>query len=172
MLVQRALHVFLLFIALMPTIICGHAKQDEEPPTEITGESYWYNLGMERVLSSSETKNYIEGVIQARHTVSRFRVRKTQVADPASKSRGLKMVVEEMLAWLNTTSKDFAKAKLNALTGEQFANAPDWEKWYRDNDPYLVWSDRRNHLIVDDEAKRARIPTEQFRKNHPWAENP
>ena len=52
------------------------------------------------------------------------------------------------------------------------ANAPDWEKWYRDNDPYLVWSDRRNHLIVDDEAKRARIPTEQFRKNHPWAENP
>jgi hypothetical protein len=43
-----------------------------------------------------------------------------------------------------------------------------WEKWVNENVFYLYWSDEANHFVIDEEAKTAGIPTEEYRKTHPW----
>lgn len=43
-----------------------------------------------------------------------------------------------------------------------------WEKWVNENVNYLYWSDEANQFIVDQEAKAAGVPTDQYRKTHLW----
>jgi len=42
------------------------------------------------------------------------------------------------------------------------------EEWWQENNDYLYWSDKENHFVVNEEAKKAGIPTEEYRKTHPW----
>jgi hypothetical protein len=43
-----------------------------------------------------------------------------------------------------------------------------WGKWVNENVNYLYWSDGANQFVIDQEAKAAGIPTEEYRKTHPW----
>jgi hypothetical protein len=138
----------------------------------ITGESYWYTKTLDRVLSESDTGDKIVGVIQARHGLSDFELPKKDVLDAEKKNQGLKMALEELINWLDTTSRDFAQSKLQTLTRQSFADRDAWAAWWRTNSPFLTWWERTNQFIVDEEAKNAGVPTDQYRKTHPWPQIP
>jgi hypothetical protein len=40
--------------------------------------------------------------------------------------------------------------------------------WWELNKNYLYWSDKENHFVIDEDAEKAIIPTEEYRKTHPW----
>jgi len=168
----------LIFLALNLAVFSAPAlgcfiQQEQTQPKEIAPDSYWYNYALDRVISSSEKDGYIVGTIQARHALSRFRVRKDLAVKLEAKTRGYKLAVDELVSgWLSTSAREFALTKLRAFTQENFEQTSDWEKWYRANNAYLVWSERRGKLIVDEEAKRAGVPTEEFRKKKPWPQLP
>ncbi|MFC1524962.1 HEAT repeat domain-containing protein [Planctomycetota bacterium] len=44
------------------------------------------------------------------------------------------------------------------------------KEWWRENKDYLYWSEKDGHFVIDQEAKAAGIPTEEYRKTHPWPE--
>ncbi len=158
-----------IILILLPVPVRGQSKQaDDQLPKIITGESYWYNHTMGRVLSTSDRGSYIFGTIQARHALSNFRALKEDVNNLDIKTKGVKMAAEELIAWLGTTSRDFAESKLRELTGQTLSDSSAWRDWFQANSNYLVWSDRDSRLIVDEEARQARVPTEQYRKAHPW----
>src|SRR5260370_36440536 len=115
--IQRfVLCTFLVLLPALETVCCAQPKAGEQQlPKEITGESYWYNYAMQRVLKSSVQDGYIVGTIQARHGLSNFRVRRDVAEKPDVKSRGLKMAFEELVSWLKTTSREFALARLRAM---------------------------------------------------------
>lgn len=165
--------MLLVIFAILPNICYAQSKAEEQTPKEITAESYWYNTTLGRVLKIDRTTTDIVGVIQARHGLSNFRVRRDKASDPQAKSQGLKMALRELAAWLEeTTSRGVALSKLQELTGERFTDAARWSDWQRANGAYIVWSDSKNRFIIDEEAKRAGVPTDQYRKIHPWAEIP
>lgn len=41
-------------------------------------------------------------------------------------------------------------------------------KWWNENRDYLYWSDKDNRFVTDEEAKKADVPTEEYRQTHPW----
>jgi hypothetical protein len=51
---------------------------------------------------------------------------------------------------------------------DQIIIMKQWKIWWEENKDYLYWSDKDNHFVIDEEAKAAGIPTEEYRKNHPW----
>ena len=61
---------------------------------------------------------------------------------------------------------------LTRMTGIRFAKSDAWQRWFNQNNRYLVWSDRLNHFVLDREAKAAKVPTVEYRKEHPWPQEP
>ncbi len=142
-------------------------QQTSEAPKEITVESYWYNKALDRVLTESDSGDYIVGTIQARHAVSPFRVNRNKAQGKDARTRGVKMAVEELIAWIDSNLAEYATTRLAKLTGETHLRG-EWIDWFRTNGPYLSWSTERQQLVVDEEAKQQQVPTEQYRKTHPW----
>ncbi|MFA5795120.1 MAG: HEAT repeat domain-containing protein [Candidatus Brocadiia bacterium] len=62
-----------------------------------------------------------------------------------------------VLDWCDITN-GIDKEKINRL-----------ELWWNTNNQYLYWSEKEGHFVVDQEAKAAGIPTEEYRKTHPWS---
>jgi hypothetical protein len=44
--------------------------------------------------------------------------------------------------------------------------------WWNENKDYLFWDEQYNKYIVDEEAKISGIPTDEYRKTHPWPKEP
>lgn len=151
----------LLFVLLLPVVACGQEGK------EITADSYWYNWAMDRVHNTSETDTYIRGQIDSHHGRQKFRVQKSQLANLELKLKGIKQAVQELINWLfipGNQFREFTFSRLRTLTGEDFTKPDDWRSWWDANADYLVWSEKRGHLVVDEEAKQARIPAEKYRK--------
>lgn len=117
-------------------------------PKEITGESYWMNKTLGRVLGEAETPTHIVGTIQAKHNPSAFSVPKDIASIEATRTHGMKMAVEEMLSWLNTSAKDYAVARLTTITGETFDSPMQWRTWYAKNAEFLEWSPKTGMLTI------------------------
>lgn len=49
---------------------------------------------------------------------------------------------------------------------EQKSVITDLSKWWQANRNYLIWEE--NKFILDQEAQTAGIPTDEYRKTHPW----
>lgn len=166
----------LLGVALSSPVSSSEQDSPGSPARiEINGERYWYNKEFGRLRNLSETETEIVGEIRGKRGFMPFRVLKEEVTNPQAKSRALKLIVSDMVAWLKDgapESKNYASAKLPVLTGEHFTDPLEWEKWYASNDDYLVWSEQIGRLIVDKEAKQAGIPAEQFRKSPTWKLSP
>lgn len=160
---KNAAPILLGFAFFFPVFLYG--AQEEK---EIDAQSYWYNVGLERLQIVSETDTYLIVEVQAKHGRVKSKVRKDAVARLDLKSEGFKQVVRELIDWLNTDASDFAQSKLQTLTGERFADPPAWNRWHEENADYLAWSESRGRFIVDEEAKKARTPTELYRKSHPF----
>ena len=46
------------------------------------------------------------------------------------------------------------------------------KNWWDNNKDYFYWSDAENHFVIDEKAKAIGIPTEEYRKTHPWPKEP
>lgn len=85
--------------------------------------------------------------------------------------------IESLIKALDDEKEDVCKYVLMSLikiTGKDFKNDPDnkssalWKGWWKQNKDYLYWCEKTKHFVVDEEAKKAGIPTEEYRKTHPW----
>lgn len=57
---------------------------------------------------------------------------------------------------------------MNKSRKENEESIRQMRKWWQENKDYLYWSDKENHFVIDEGAKAAGIPTEEYRKTHPW----
>lgn len=85
--------------------------------------------------------------------------------------------VEPLINVLTNTDKrvvDTAFGALIKITEHDFGNKKDnknpelWKKWWKENKDYIYWSDKENKSLIDEEAKKTGIPTDEYRKTHPW----
>lgn len=60
------------------------------------------------------------------------------------------------------------KYNRNGTLQQQQNDLKTLEHWWKENKDYLYWSEKDVHFVVDEEAKTAGIPTEEYRKTHPW----
>ncbi|MFC1524966.1 HEAT repeat domain-containing protein [Planctomycetota bacterium] len=50
----------------------------------------------------------------------------------------------------------------------EFGDIAKWQKWIDENYDYICWSNEKDYFVIDQEAKTAGIPTDEYRKTHPW----
>ena len=149
---KNAIPILIVFMLFTPVFVCGAQKEKE-----IDAKSYWYNVGLERLQIISETDTYLVVEVQAKHGRVKSKVRKDVVARLDLKAEALKQVVKELIAWLKTDTSDFARSKLQTLTGERFTDPHAWDQWYEENIDYLAWSERLGRFVLDEETKKPKI---------------
>jgi len=162
---KNAVPILLGFALFFPGFLYG--MQEEK---EIDAESYWYNVGLERLQIVSETDTYLIVEVQAKHGRVLSKVRKDAVARLDFKAKAFKHVVRELIAWFNIDASEFSLSRLQTLTGERFVYPSAWNRWHEANADYFAWSERQGQFVVDEEAKKAKTPTELYRKTHPFAQ--
>lgn len=54
--------------------------------------------------------------------------------------------------------------RIEELTGESFTSTEEWRAWWIENWEYLVWSDKKDRLILDSKAKSEKKPLIPFRE--------
>lgn len=70
----------------------------------------------------------------------------------------------------------FPNDAIDEMLKNPFPTKSQWQKWWKENKNYLYWSsylsdvsDRKYYrYFIDKEAKKAGIPTEEYRKTYPW----
>jgi hypothetical protein len=69
--------------------------------------------------------------------------------------------------------KDKALNQLKRIFNKDFEyDTKLWNSWLQENKNYLYLSDKDNYFVIDEEAKAAGIPTEEYRKTYPWPTEP
>jgi hypothetical protein len=66
------------------------------------------------------------------------------------------------------TSQDGIISDIKQISINYSAAYEEYTYWWNTNGNYLYWSEEEDHFVVDEEAKAAGIPTEEYRKTHPW----
>lgn len=56
------------------------------------------------------------------------------------------------------------RERIKQLTGIHFANRKDLKKWYQDNEHYLIWSEEKSLLVVEEELKKKGEKAHDFPK--------
>lgn len=174
-------------MVLFLSILLGSAEATGQEPSSrrdlesIYRESaavYWWqkHLGMLRNLK--DRKNEIVGEIFSHHGWQPYKVSKKYLYTIEAKTEGAKLAIEDLLGRWESSRKiephtvpEYRK-ELRKLTGETFEELEQWEKWFKQNRDYLVWSNRRKQLAINPQAKRTEISTEKSRKRHPWPKRP
>jgi hypothetical protein len=160
---------------LMLAAICAVAS--EEVVELPSGEIYWWSKHLGQIRAEELHGGQITGEVQGAHGYTKFRIREELVRDPAGKTNGAKKAVQQLVGAMrgNWELKDLVqdyRQRLQRLTGVDLVDFRQWQEWLKENGDYLVWSDSLNRLVVDAEAKNAGIPTEEYRKTHPWRQSP
>ncbi len=64
------------------------------------------------------------------------------------------------------------KSKLQKITGQPLNTYLEWDEWWRKNNDYLIWSEKRNQLVVDEAAKRngvtSSLPIKEITPKEYW----
>jgi len=69
-------------------------------------------------------------------------------------------------------SSPFKKYSPEMTLLEKKALIRELSEWWLINKNYLVWDDKTHKFIMDEEAKAARIWTDEYRKTYPWPKEP
>lgn len=64
--------------------------------------------------------------------------------------------------------REFPKYIFGKSIEEQRDGINEIKKWYLVNKDFLYWDYDKTRFYIDDEAKTAGIPTDEYRKTHPW----
>lgn len=91
--------------------------------------------------------------------------------------------ISKLISFLSNDNLDLRKYGFNRLkeitrkefnfnpegtVGERKKSIQEWEVWLKDNQLYLYWDNTKEIYLINQEAKAAGIPTEEYRKTHPW----
>lgn len=158
-----------------------------EQSTEITAEDYWnyddasdywYDVFMDKivkVVKDDEQEVVVKIYIPPSHLSSGFadrRISKKELkSDKCAKKHA---AIEAIRALVNRTRSDCNVPnpqyicfedldRANRLIGIEFSNSDDLKNWYEANRNYVFWSELKNSLVIDDEAKRNLEPTSECR---------
>lgn len=59
---------------------------------------------------------------------------------------------------------------LRRVTGQANPTAGAWLVWWKANRDWLFWSAKDSRLAIDEAAKKAGVPSAEYRATHPWAD--
>ncbi len=168
------------FVLLLSSCACVPAATAEarEPVQLQSGEHYWHALRLGLIRNVRERRNELVGEIVRAHgdCCDRFRIKKNLVENEEAKRKGTINAVRQLI-WAMKGNSDLGvqpkfleghRKRLTRLTAVDLENAEKWQFWFEQNQDYLHWSDRLDHLVVDVEAKKAAVATEKYRQTHPW----
>src|SRR5438876_12453925 len=156
--------------------------------TRVSAENYWVARTLSGLINEKETETEIRWELFGMEG-QRFihAVEKRLLSDTDAKRRGLLKFLKDSITSLaggeklkgehpsDLTHAGFIAGTIQGLTrmtGLHFAKSETWQRWFNQNNRYLVWSDRLNHFVLDREAKTAKVPTVEYRKEHPWPQEP
>jgi hypothetical protein len=90
-----------------------------------------------------------------------FRIALVVVEDTGLKSAGYRQAVTELLQWVGEegdSDDDDARraaAQLEKITGEDFDTLAEWADWWERSEPFVMWSEDEDRLVVMTEAQEA-----------------
>lgn len=121
------------------------------------------------------------GVARGHHSSGPFHVSAKELGDPIAKRQGLLECVAEYIGMIESDveyrgrkedERDELTARLRQLTGEDRETATGWREWLNQNRDWLAWSESKRRFLIDEDAKKAGVPTVDYRRSHGWPEGP
>ena len=162
-------YVFLLANLVSQILTCasGFPALHAGPTEQISAEDYWYYDKVGLLKDVRLSADDVTGQRFSRHGWVPFHIQRVLLNDTVAKTLGARRAVQELVVRATLSSGQEARRRaeeqLTALTGISQEGA-DWETWLATNREYLVWCDRENRLMIDEEAKKLGIPALDHRK--------
>jgi len=139
--------------------------------TEISAEWYWYNKMFYNETSDfiEEDEVYFYGEYSNKHGHKiKYKVRKDLLHSSEAKNKasikGLEVFISSIEILEADEYKDIQSAlmnnlykKLRQLTEVDFDDINDWRNWFEENRDYLFYSDDKEKILVDENAKKAGV---------------
>ena len=163
------LRYYFLSIGLMVSVAVAYSAQSTSDLDPMAGETYYFMVAMGRTRAPLDRSDGMREVdIRGRNGPRRVLVRKSELLDLNGKTKGLKAGVAELIAWLRTSARDYARKRLQELLGQTLDGPDDWQRWYLAHEAYLYSTTVDDRLHLDTDAMAANVPTGIYRRDHPW----
>lgn len=131
---------------------------------QFSGTDYWFWQGYQGITDVRDQGNERLGRMAKDPSIC-FRAPLAEINDWMQRLRGYKGALKEGLKLLFQNRDQWdapevvaMRKRVAILTGHDFASFPEFQKWWLENNDYVVWSDAENHLVVDEAAKAAKTP--------------
>jgi hypothetical protein len=162
---SRVAGITLLICVMLSSTVwsCNVNCQEER---RFTGEQYWFWEGYLGIGDVVDVEKERRGHLLSDRNIC-FTVQLDELQDSVVRVRGYKRAIEEWLKvlygnkdkkWDSDTQQLAARNKIRSLTGQDFPSLAALRKWWADNSDYLVWSEDKKQLVVDDASKRTNSP--------------
>lgn len=151
------LPLLLVAISLLSDSVSGGRCREERV---FDGEQYWFHEAYWGVGGLVDTASERRGYLVSDPSIC-FRVQRSRLRDTGARTLGYKRAVAEWFNWLpqgneaaDTHEVRKAWLKIKSLLGIQFQSLLSLQRWWLENENYLVWSGAKKRLIIDEKAKR------------------
>jgi len=169
---NRGERLFLYLIVTVLSIMCAegswamemtsHGCQEER---QFSGADYWFWEGYLGISNVQKSDGELKGRLVSDPDIC-FRVSVAETEAPLSRTRGYKEAILEFLkrlsrasqTWNSDTQTLAIRHKIKVLTGQSFPSYTVLSQWWKENNDYLVWSEDKKHLLIDNKAKAEGSP--------------
>lgn len=130
---------------------------------------FWTEEKLGMLKDLRESGDELVGVWNLPGGTVQFRVKRALIEDAQAKTQGARLATARYVAAIhfNRHLIPWYRKELQRLTGQRFETPEEWRDWFERNENYLVWSEEAGHLVVDEDAKRAGTPVDEYRKVRP-----
>ena len=129
---------------------------------QFSGSQYWFWEGYLGVTDVTDIDSERKGRLSNDPAIC-FRVPLTELDDHLARTRGYK---ESIVQWLERLPQEAgewgkdaqpARQKIRVLTGRDFSSLAEFQRWWEENNDYLLWSENAKQMVVDEQAKRTEV---------------